>query len=352
MKPTSKTAAKSTLKKAATQKPSLQASKPPAARNASLKPSSLKQQTRSDSLGIVILSCGPHLYSTRRLVEAGRALGHQVKVINTLQCELMMHGKGPSVVYRGQTLKRPDVVLPRIGASITQYGLAVVNQFDMMEVPVVNNSVPIARARDKLRALQLLARFELDIPRTLITRRADDLEKSINQLGGYPVILKVLQGTQGVGVMIASTPAEAATVLDAMWELGQDIIIQEFVRESKGRDVRALVVGDRVVAAMRRKAKAGEFRSNIHRGAVGTAVRLEPAYQAAAVKAARVMGLEVAGVDMLYGADGPKIMEVNSSPGIEGLEAATGLDVAHEIMSHVAAFAVAKAHGWSKQRLI
>lgn len=303
-------------------------------------------------LNIVILSCGPHLYSTRRLVEAGRKLGHKVRVLNTLQCELVMHGEGPSILYRGKLLKRPDVVLPRIGASITQYGLAVVNQFDMMDVPVVNNSVPIARARDKLRALQLLARFELDIPRTLITRRAEDLEKSIALLGGYPVILKVLQGTQGVGVMIASTPAEAATVLDAMWELGQDIILQEFVRESKGRDVRALVVGDRVVGAMRRKAKAGEFRSNIHRGAVGKAVRLPGSYEAAAVKAARVMGLEVAGVDMLYGADGPKIMEVNSSPGIEGLEAATGIDVAHEIMSHVADFATAKARGWSKQRLI
>jgi ribosomal protein S6--L-glutamate ligase len=154
-------------------------------------------------LNIVILSCGPHLYSTRRLVEAGRKLGHKVRVLNTLQCELVMHGEGPSILYRGKLLKRPDVVLPRIGASITQYGLAVVNQFDMMDVPVVNNSVPIARARDKLRALQLLARFELDIPRTLITRRAEDLEKSIALLGGYPVILKVLQGTQGVGVMIA-----------------------------------------------------------------------------------------------------------------------------------------------------
>lgn len=301
---------------------------------------------------IGILSCGPKLYSTRRLVEAARKLGHKVSVWNTLACELMIVRKQPEIIYHGVPLKPPDVILPRIGASITQYGLAVVNQFDMMGVPVVNNSVPIARARDKLRALQLLARFDLDVPRTLITRHAKDLDKSVEQLGGYPIILKVLQGTQGVGVMIASSRDEAASVLDAMWELGQDIILQEFVKESKGRDARALVVGDRVVASMTRKAQGGEFRSNIHRGAKGKALRLDRAYTNAAVKAARVMGLEIAGVDILFGKDGPKIMEVNSSPGLEGLEAATKLDIAGEIMAHVADFARLSSEGWKKARLI
>ncbi len=295
---------------------------------------------------------GPHLYSTRRLVEAGRALGHKVKVLNTLACELVMLRKQPHVIYRGAALEPPDVVYPRIGASITQYGLAVVNQFDMMDVPVVNNSVPIARARDKLRALQLLARFDIDIPRTLVTRRAEDLDAAVEMIGGYPIILKILQGTQGVGVMIASSREEAATVLDAMWELGQDIILQEFVRSSQGKDVRALVVGNRVVAAMRRTARRGEFRSNIHRGAEGKVTRLSKEYEAAAVKAASVMGLEIAGVDILYGKNGPKIMEVNSSPGIEGLELATELDLAKLIMEHVAAFADARQRGWNKQRLI
>ena len=301
---------------------------------------------------IGILSMGPHLYSTRRLVEAGKQLGHKVTVLNTLACELVMLRTSPQIFYRGKVLQVPDVVVPRIGASITQYGLAVVNQFDMMDVPVVNNSVPIARARDKLRALQLLARFDIDIPRTLITRRAEDLDAAVDFIGGYPIILKILQGTQGVGVMIASSREEAATVLDAMWELGQDMILQEFIRESKGKDVRALVVGNRVVAAMRRTARRGEFRSNLHRGAEGKAVRLSKEFESAAVKAAQVMGLEIAGVDILYGRNGPKIMEVNSSPGIEGLEKATGLDLASEIMSHVVAFADARHRGWNKQRLI
>jgi ribosomal protein S6--L-glutamate ligase len=301
---------------------------------------------------IGILSLGPKLYTTRRLVEAGRKLGHHVKIINTLACDLYVERGKPSIIYRGKTLKRPDVILPRIGASITQYGLTVVNQFDMMNVPVVNNSVPIARARDKLRSLQLLARFDLDVPRTLITRRAEDIDSCVARLGGYPVIMKILQGTQGVGVMIAQSREEAASVLDAMWELDQDIILQEFIRESKGRDVRALVVGDRVVASMSRVAKSGEFRSNIHRGAKGKMMKLDRAYTEAAIKAARVMGLEIAGVDLLIGKHGPKVMEVNSSPGIEGLEGATGLDIATEIMAHVAAFAEARQRGWQKNRLI
>ncbi|MCC6808002.1 MAG: RimK family alpha-L-glutamate ligase [Deltaproteobacteria bacterium] len=301
---------------------------------------------------IGILSLGPKLYTTRRLVEAGRKLSHKVRIINTLACDLYVERGKPTIAYRGKPLKVPDVILPRIGASITQYGLTVVNQFDMMDVPVVNNSVPIARARDKLRSLQLLARFDLDVPKTLITRRGDDLDSCVERLGGYPVIMKILQGTQGVGVMIAQSRTEAASVLDAMWELGQDIMLQEFIRESKGKDVRALVVGDQVVAAMSRVAQRGEFRSNIHRGAKGKALKLDAAYTEAAIKAARVMGLEIAGVDLLLGKHGPKLMEVNSSPGLEGLEAATGRDIATDMMAHVVAFAEARQRGWQKQRLI
>lgn len=307
---------------------------------------------RARRLNIHLLSCGPNLYTTRRLVEAGRKLGHDVEVINTLLCELFVERGDPVIVYKRRTLKKPDVVLPRIGASITQYGLAVVNQYDMMQVPVVNNSVPIQRARDKLRALQLLARFNLDVPKTVITRRAEDIDAIAKRLGGYPLIMKVLQGTQGVGVMIARSRQELVSVLDAMWELGQDIIIQEFIKESKGRDIRALVVGDRVVGAMARTAKRGEFRSNIHRGAIGRALKLDEAYSEVAVKAARVMGLEVAGVDLLIGKHGPKVMEVNSSPGIEGLEAATKLGIAEEIMGHVVDYALANKRGWKKERLI
>ncbi len=303
-------------------------------------------------MNIGILSCAPKLYTTRRLVEAGRKLGHRVRVINTLACDLHLERGAPTIIYKGRPLPRPDVIIPRIGASITQYGLAVVNQFDMLGVPIVNNSVPIARARDKLRALQLLARFDLDVPRTLITRHAEDLDGAVESLGGFPIILKILQGTQGVGVMIAQSREEAASVLDAMWELGQDIMLQEFIRESKGRDVRALVVGNRVVAAMARVAKRGEFRSNIHRGAAGRALRLSKAYAAAAVKAAHVMGLEIAGVDLLFGKGGPKVMEVNASPGIEGLEAATQLPIAEALMTHAVEYAEAFKKGYRKERLI
>jgi ribosomal protein S6--L-glutamate ligase len=303
-------------------------------------------------MNIGILSRGPKLYSTRRLIEAGRKLDHRVRVWNTLACDLLIERNQPLIVYKGKVLEKPDVIVPRIGASITPYGLAVVNHFDTMGVAIVNNSVPIARARDKLRSLQLLARFDVDVPKTLITRRADDLDAAVERLGSYPVIMKILQGTQGVGVMIAQSRAELVSVLDAMWELGQDIMLQEFIRESKGRDVRALVVGDRVVASMERVAKRGEFRSNIHRGAVGRAVRLDKSYAAVAVKAARVMGLEIAGVDLLYGEHGPKVMEVNSSPGIEGLEAATKKPIAEEIMAYVAEFGRAVKKGFRKERMI
>ncbi len=301
---------------------------------------------------IVILSRNRKLHSVRRLVEAGRARGHRVRVLDTLRCDLVLACGSPRVVHRGVEVTGVDVVIPRIGASVTGYGLSVVNQFDMMGVAVLNNSVPIARARDKLRALQLLSRFGVDIPRTVTCRYPDGVPRAVEEVGGLPCIMKLLQGSQGVGVLIASSMAEVEGMLDTLWTLGQEILIQELIQESRGRDVRAVVVGDRVVAAMRRTARAGEFRSNLHRGGEGQAIELPRAYAEAAVKAARVIGLEVSGVDMLEGDDGPKIMEVNSSPGFEGLERATGIDIAGAIVEHAVGVGRAHAAGWSKARLI
>ncbi len=295
-------------------------------------------------LGVVILSRNKKLYSTRRLVEAAKALGHAPRVLDTLRCNMVLGRDRPRILYRGAELLATDVhvVIPRIGASITGYGLSVVNQLDMMGVPVLNAAVPISRSRDKLRALQLLSRFGIDIPRTAMCRYREEVESSVAMVGGLPCIIKLIQGTQGVGVMIANTVAEVEGMLDTLWTLGQEILLQELVAESRGRDVRALVVGDRVVAAMRRTARAGDFRSNIHRGGVAEALTLEREYAEAAVKAARVMGLEVAGVDMLEARTGPKIMEVNSSPGFEGLEAATGVDIATQFVQHAVEYAHAR----------
>jgi ribosomal protein S6--L-glutamate ligase len=307
---------------------------------------------REGRLTVVILSRNRKLYSTRRLVEATRARGHDVKVLDTLRCNLVLARDAPRMFYKGAEVRRVGVVIPRIGASITGYGLSVVNQFDMMGVPVLNNSIPIARARDKLRALQLLSRFGIDIPRTVMCRYREEVPLAVEQVGGLPCIMKLIQGTQGVGVLIASSTAELEGMLDTLWTLGQEILLQELIAESRGKDVRALVIGDRVVAAMRRTARQGEFRSNIHRGGEGQAIELPAEYAQAAVKASRVIGLEVSGVDMLESREGPKIMEVNSSPGFEGLEGATGLDIAGLYVEHAIEYARAHAAGWSKARLI
>jgi ribosomal protein S6--L-glutamate ligase len=301
---------------------------------------------------VVILSRKRSLYSTRRLVEAVKARGHRPLVLDTLRCSMILARGQPRMLYRGVEVRGVDVVIPRIGASITAYGLAVVNHFDMMGVPVLNNSVPIARSRDKLRCLQLLSRFDIDIPRTVMAHDRSNVTKLVEEVGGLPVIIKLIRGTQGVGVMIASTLPEVQTIVDTFWDLGQEIVLQEFVAESKGRDIRALVVGDRVVGAMRRQAKQGEFRSNIHRGGEGSLVKLPPEYVETAVKAAHIIGLEIAGVDMLEGHQGPKLMEINSSPGFEGLEGATGEDIAGAMVEHALAFAGAQAAGWSKRRVI
>lgn len=288
---------------------------------------------------IVLLSKNAKLYSTRRLVEAARNLGHEMQVIDPLELSLVLVGEGPDLLWRGEPLRDVDVVLPRIGTNITEYGVAIVAQFGMMGIPVVNDASAIMRSRDKLRCLQLLARKGIDIPRTVVARNPRNVQKAIELVDGPPVILKMLQGTQGVGVMIAESRQAVESVLDTLWGLGQNILIQQFVAESKGRDVRALVLGDRVVCAMERRARTGEFRSNVHRGGFGTPVKLDAKYTRAAVEATRVVGLQIAGVDMLVTKSGPKVMEINSSPGFEGLERATGQDVATAIVQFTAAYA-------------
>jgi ribosomal protein S6--L-glutamate ligase len=291
---------------------------------------------------VVILSRKRSLYSTRRLVEAIKQRGHRPLVLDTLRCTMVLAPGQPRMLYRGVDIKGVDVVIPRIGASITGYGLAVVKHFEMMEVAVLNGAAAISQSRDKLRALQLLCRGGLDVPRTVMAHDRSNVRKLVEEVGGLPLIIKLIKGTQGVGVMIAHSLQELQTIVNTFWDLGQEVVLQEFVAESKGRDVRALVVGDKVVGAMQRRAKKGEFRSNIHRGGEGHPVELPASYIEVAVRAARLLGLEIAGVDMLEGRAGPRLMELNSSPGFEGLERATKQDIAGAIVDH--ALALAGAH--------
>lgn len=286
-------------------------------------------------LRVVILSRQPELYSTRVLAEAARVRGHDVRILDTLQFDVRVSRRNPELFYQGQPVGPVDAVIPRIGASITFYGLAVVRQFEMMGVYCLNESQAIARSRDKLRSLQLLTRHDIGMPPTVFTRQADHVVACIEHLGGPPVVVKLLQGTQGIGVVLAESTMAASSVIEAFHGLDQNILIQKFIKEAKGADLRALVVGRRVVAAMRRQAVAGEFRSNIHRGGKARAVRLKPEYRKIAVAAARVLGLRLAGVDLIESAEGPMVMEVNSSPGLEGVQKATGVDVAAEVIEHL-----------------
>jgi ribosomal protein S6--L-glutamate ligase len=283
---------------------------------------------------VLILSRNAGLYSTSRLVLAARSRGHEVTVADPLEFHIVISRGRPSMFLSGHAVPRADVVIPRIGASITNYGLAVVRQFDMMGVPVLNTAVAIARSRDKLRAMQLLTKRDIDVPKTVCARTPDSVDRALDFIGGTPAIVKLQQGAQGIGTMIAETPQAVTSLLETLWAMGQDIILQEYIAESKGRDYRAIVVGGRVVASMRRQAKAGEFRSNLHRGGLGVRVQMDKRYVSAAIGAAKVMGLEVAGVDMLEGKDGPKILEINSSPGLEGIERTSGVDVAGAILAH------------------
>ncbi len=285
---------------------------------------------------LAILSRAPRAYSTQRLRSAAIDRGHDVKILNTLRFAIDLSGDEPDLQFRGQTLSHYDAVLPRIGASITYFGTAVVRQFEQMDVYTPNTANGIANARDKLRAIQILSRHNIGMPATTFVRDRADVIPAIERVGGAPVVIKLLEGTQGIGVILAPDIKVAEAIIETLQSTRQNVLIQRFVAESKGRDIRALVVGDRVVAAMRRVAQGDEFRSNVHRGGQVERVELDPAYEQTAVRSAQIMGLRVAGVDMLEGADGPQVMEVNSSPGLEGIEEATKLDVAGAIVDYIA----------------
>ena len=281
---------------------------------------------------IAILSRRASLYSTSRLVEAAKARGHEVRVINPLRCYMNITSHRPSIHYNGEALESYDAVIPRIGASITFYGCAVVRQFEMMGVYPLNESVAITRSRDKLRSLQLLARKGIGLPVTGFAHSPDDIQDVIKMVGGAPLVIKLLEGTQGVGVVLAETEKAAESVIEAFLGLRANILVQEFIGEAGGSDIRCFVVGEKVVAAMKRTGKEGEFRSNLHRGGTAELIRITPEERSTAVRAAKVMGLNVAGVDILRSNHGPVVMEVNSSPGLEGIEQATGKDVAGMII--------------------
>lgn len=284
---------------------------------------------------IGILSQEPKCYSTARLVEAATERGHDVNVIDTLRCYMNITSAKPTMHYKGELLCGYDAVIPRIGSSITFYGTSVVRHFEMMGIFSVNESVAISRSRDKLRSLQLLSRKGIGLPITGFARSPDDIDDLIAMVGGPPLVIKLLEGTQGIGVVLAETKSAAESVIQAFMELDVNILIQEFIKESAGSDVRCFVVGDRVIGAMERKAKEGEFRSNIHRGGRAVATKITSQERKTAIQAAKIMGLNVAGVDILRSNRGPLVMEVNSSPGLHGIENATGKNIAGMIIEFI-----------------
>lgn len=284
---------------------------------------------------IAILSRNPKLYSTKRLVEAGTQRGHEMRVINTLRCYMNIASHKPEVHYNGEVITNYDAVIPRIGASITFYGCAVLRQFEVHGVFPANESVAITRARDKLRSLQLMSRDGIGMPVTGFANSPDDIQDLIKMVGGTPLVIKLLEGTQGIGVVLAETKKAAESVIEAFMGLKANIMVQEFIKEAGGADIRCFVIGGKVVAAMQRQAPAGEFRSNLHRGGTASLIKITPKERATAVRAAKVMGLNVAGVDILRSERGPLVMEVNSSPGLEGIEKATGKDVAGMIFEFI-----------------
>lgn len=285
---------------------------------------------------LAILSRAPQAYSTQRLKAAAEQRGHKALVLNTLRFAIDLAGEEPDLRFRGKQLSDYDAILPRIGNSITYFGTAVVRQFEQMDVYTPNTANGISNARDKLRAIQILSRHNIDMPATAFVRNRADVRPAIESVGGAPVVIKLLEGTQGIGVILAPEVKVAEAIIETLHSTRQNVLIQRFVAESRGKDIRALVVGDRVVAAMRRQASGDEFRSNVHRGGSVEAVQLDAAYEQTAVRAAQIMGLRVAGVDMLEGDEGPLVMEVNSSPGLQGIEQATGLDVAGAIIDYIA----------------
>jgi ribosomal protein S6--L-glutamate ligase len=284
---------------------------------------------------IAILSRNPKLYSTRRLVEAAGQRGHEVRVLDVLHCYMNITSHRPSIHYRGENLTGFDAVIPRIGASVTFYGAAVLRQFEMMGVFPLNESVAITRSRDKLRSLQLLSRKGIGLPVTGFAHAPDDTQDLIKMVGGAPLVIKLLEGTQGIGVVLAETHKAAESVIEAFMGLKAHILVQEFIKEAGGADIRCFVVGDKIVAAMKRQGKEGEFRSNLHRGGSASLIRITPEERATATRAATTMGLNVAGVDLLRSNHGPVVMEVNSSPGLEGIENATQKDIAGMIITYI-----------------
>lgn len=284
---------------------------------------------------IAVLSRNPKLYSTRRLVEAAKERGHEIRVLDVLHCYMNITSNRPGMHYKGEQLTGFDAVIPRIGASVTFYGTAVLRQFEMMGVYPLNESVAISRSRDKLRSLQLLARKGIGLPVTGFAHKPDDIQDLIKMVGGAPLVIKLLEGTQGIGVVLAETEKAAESVIEAFMGLKANILVQEYIKEAGGADIRCFVVGDKVVAAMKRQGKEGEFRSNLHRGGSASLIRITPEERSTAVRAAKTMGLNVAGVDLLRSNHGPVVMEVNSSPGLEGIETSTGKDIAGTIIGFI-----------------
>jgi ribosomal protein S6--L-glutamate ligase len=284
---------------------------------------------------IALLSRNPNLYSSRRLIEAAKERGHEVQVIDVLRAYMNITSHKPSIHYKGEELDGFDVVIPRIGASVTFYGAAVLRQFEMMGVFPLNESVAITRSRDKLRSLQLLSRQGIGLPVTVYASKPDDIKDMIKMVGGAPLVVKLLEGTQGIGVVLAETQQAAESVIEGFMGIKANILIQEYIKEANGADIRCFVIGGKVVAAMKRQAASGEFRSNIHRGGTAEIIKITPEERLTAVRAAKIMGLNVAGVDLLRANHGPVVMEVNSSPGLEAIEATTGKDIAGMIIDYI-----------------
>ncbi len=284
---------------------------------------------------IAMMARNANLYSHRRLKEAAEAKGHELDIVNTLRCYMNIASRRPEIYYNGEKLPMYDAVIPRIGASVTFYGLAVLRQFEMMGVYPLNESVGIGRSRDKLRSMQLLARDGIGLPVTTFAHDPKQTEEVVKLAGGAPLVVKLLEGTQGIGVVLADTDRSVKSVIEAFRGAGVNILVQEFIKEAGGTDIRALVVGGKVIAAMQRKGAEGEFRSNLHRGGSAQSIKISPEERSTAIRAARAMGLNVCGVDMLRANHGPVVMEVNSSPGLEGVEKATGIDVAGKIIEFI-----------------
>jgi len=281
---------------------------------------------------ICLMARNPNLYSHKRLIEEAEKRGHTIDVIDTLDVYMNVASHKPSMKYKGAFLEGYDAVIPRIGASVTFYGLAVLRQFEMMGVWSLNESVAIGRSRDKLRSMQLLSRKGINLPITTFAHATKDVDDMINMVGGAPVVIKLLEGTQGLGVVLAESQMSARSIIEAFRNVNVNILVQQYIHEAKGRDIRCIVIGDKVVASMERKGSDGDFRSNLHRGGTARSIKITPEERAVAVRSAAIMGLNVCGVDMLRSHTGPVVMEINSSPGLEGIEKSTGVDVAGKII--------------------